>query len=49
MGRIELMRIGFEADGSQLLSYDARDMFGGHVIDGLFGPDRSFRGTSLIG
>jgi hypothetical protein len=47
--RIDLVRIGFEDDGSLLLSYDGRDLFGGHVIDGLFGPDRSFRQATLIG
>lgn len=46
---IELLRIGFEGDGSLLLSYDAQDMFGGHVIDGVFKADRSFSGASLVG
>jgi hypothetical protein len=49
LSRLELMRIGFEEDGSLLLSYDAGDMFGGHVVDAAFGPDRSFQGTGLIG
>jgi hypothetical protein len=47
--RTELLRIGFEDDGSLLLSYDGQDMFGGHIIDGFFEPDRSFRGANLIG
>ncbi len=47
--RTELVRIGFLDDGSLLLSYDGRDMFGGHVIDGFFEADRSFRGANLIG
>jgi hypothetical protein len=47
--RTELMRIGFEDDGSLLLSYDNGDMFGGHVIDALFDADRSFRNANLIG
>jgi hypothetical protein len=49
VGRIELVRIGFEDDGSLLLSYDAQDMFGGHVLDGSFAADRSFRGANLVG
>jgi hypothetical protein len=49
MRRTELMRIGFEDDGSLLLSYDNGDMFGGHVIDGFFAADRSFRDAHLIG
>jgi hypothetical protein len=47
--RNELMRIGFEDDGSRLLSYAAGGMFGGHVIDGLVEADRSFRYATLIG
>ncbi len=47
--RIELVRIGFEDDGSLLLSYDGRDVFGGHCIDGLFRADRSFRKATLVG
>lgn len=47
--RTELLRIGFEDDGSLLLSYDGRDMFGGHVIDGVFEADRSFSGGNLVG
>jgi hypothetical protein len=47
--RIELARISFGEDGSLLLSYDGRDLFGGHVIDVQFDADRSFRGTMLIG
>jgi hypothetical protein len=46
--RIELVRIGFEEDGSLLLSYDGQDMFGGHLIDGVFEPDRSFRHAGLV-
>jgi hypothetical protein len=49
MGRIELVRIGFVEDGSLLLSYDAGEMFGGHMIDAEFAADRSFRGTGLVG
>jgi hypothetical protein len=47
--RTELVRVGFYDDGSLVLSYDGRDMFGGHVIDGDFGTDRSFRGANLVG
>jgi hypothetical protein len=47
--RTELVRVGFYDDGSLVLSYDGRDMFGGHVIDGDFGADRSFRGANLVG
>jgi hypothetical protein len=47
--RLELVRIGFEEDGTLLLSYDAGDLFGGHVVDAEFGPDRSFRGAGLVG
>ena len=47
--RIELVRIGFEADGDLLLSYGAGELFGGHVIDGAFGPDRAFRRATLVG
>lgn len=47
--RTELLRIGFEDDGSLLLSYDGHDMFGGHVIDGVFEANRSFRGANLVG
>jgi hypothetical protein len=49
MGRIELMRIGIQEDGSLLLSYDAGEQFGGHVLDAAFGPDRSLRDCQLIG
>ena len=45
----ELVRVGFEDDGSLLLSYDGRDMFGGHVIDGVFEADRSYKGSNLVG
>jgi hypothetical protein len=48
-GRLELVRIGFLEDGSLLLSYDAGEMFGGHVVDGEFAPDRTFRGAGLVG
>ncbi len=47
--RTELERIGFFDDGSLVLSYDGRDMFGGHIIEGDFGIDHSFRGADLIG
>jgi hypothetical protein len=47
--RLELVRVGFEEDGSLRLTYDGRDLFGGHVIDGEFGPDRSFHGAGLVG
>jgi hypothetical protein len=43
------VRIGFGEDGSLLLSYDAGEMFGGHVVDAEFGPDRSFLGAGLVG
>jgi hypothetical protein len=45
----ELVRIGFTDDGSLLLSYDGRDLFGGHMIDGGFAADRSYRGANLVG
>ena len=48
-GRLELMRIIFEADGAMLLSYDPGEMFGGQYIDSEFGPDGSFRGARLAG
>jgi hypothetical protein len=47
--RLELVRIGFEEDGSLLLTYDAGELFGGHLVDAEFGPDRSFRGADLVG
>jgi hypothetical protein len=47
--RLELVRVGFEEDGSLLLSYDSGEMFGGHVLDAEFGPDRAFRGATLVG
>ena len=47
--RLELVRIGFEEDGSLLLTYDAGELFGGHEVDAEFGPDRSFRGAGLVG
>jgi hypothetical protein len=47
--RIELVRVAFGEDGSLLLTYDAGEMFGGHVLDGEFGADRSFRGAGLVG
>jgi hypothetical protein len=46
---LELVRIGFWEDGSLLLTYDAGDLFGGHLIEGEFGPDRTFRGAGLVG
>ena len=45
----EAITTKFKDDGSLLLSYDGRDMFGGHVIDGLFKPYRSFRSAALVG
>lgn len=47
--RIELVRVAFAEDGSLLLSYDGGELFGGHVIDGDFGADGSFRGAGLVG
>ena len=47
--RLELVRIGFEEDGTLLLTYDAGELFGGHVVDAELGPDRSFRGADLVG
>ncbi len=47
--RLELVRIAFEEDGTLLLTYDAGDLFGGHLVDAEFGPDRSFRGADLVG
>jgi hypothetical protein len=47
--RTELLRVGFQGDGSLLLSYDGGGLFGGHVIDGVFGADRSFGGATLVG
>jgi hypothetical protein len=47
--RLELVRVEFGEDGSLLLSYDAGEMFGGHVLDADFGPTRAFRGASLVG
>jgi hypothetical protein len=46
---IEILRVGFKDDGSLLLSYDAHEMFGGHVLDALFDAERSLRGVDLIG
>ncbi len=45
--RIELLWIGFGDGGELLLSYDDGGLFGGHIIDAEFGPDRSFRGARL--
>jgi hypothetical protein len=45
--QIELVAIAFLDDGSLLLSYDAGELFGEHVIDGEFSPDRSFLGAAL--
>jgi hypothetical protein len=36
--RIALVRIGFEMDGSLLLTYDARELFGGHMVDAASMP-----------
>jgi hypothetical protein len=47
--RLELVRVGFEEDGSLLLTYDVGDLFGGHLVDAEFGPDRSFLGADLVG
>ena len=47
--RTGLVRVGFEDDGSLLLSYDGLAMFGGHVIDGVFEADRSFSRCNLVG
>jgi hypothetical protein len=47
--RTDLVRVAFWDDGSLTLSYDGRDMFGGHVIDGDFRADRSFRRATLVG
>jgi hypothetical protein len=47
--RLELVRIGLEEDGSLLLTYDAGESFGGHLVDAEIGPDRSFRGADLVG
>ena len=41
--------IAFKDDESLLLSYGAGEMFGGHVLDGLFDPNRSFRSVDLVG
>ena len=49
VGQLELVRVLFEEDGSLLLSYDAGDLFGGHVIDAEFAADRSFVGARLVG
>jgi hypothetical protein len=46
---IELLRIAFLEDGSLLLSYDAGDLFGEHVIDADFNPERSFQSARLVG
>jgi hypothetical protein len=48
-GRMELVRIGAEGDGSLLLTYDAPRLRLGHVIDGEFAPDRSFLRVGLVG
>jgi hypothetical protein len=49
--RIELIRASLGEDGSVLLSYGdgPTSMFGGHLLDAVFGPDKAYRGTHLIG
>jgi hypothetical protein len=49
--RIELNRASFGADGSVMLSYDdgPTSMFGGHLLDAFFGPDKAYRETHMIG
>jgi hypothetical protein len=49
--RIELNRASFGEDGSILLSYSdgSMSMFGGHLLDADFGPDKAYKGTILIG
>ena len=49
--RIELLRASLGEDGSVLLSYSdgPTSMFGGHLLDADFGPDKDYRGTILIG
>jgi hypothetical protein len=42
------LQLGFVEDGSLLLTYDAGELFDGHLVEGEFGPDRSFRGAGLI-
>lgn len=49
MRRIELVWVKFEVDGSLLLSYGGRDLFGGHMVDGRFGADRKFLSANLVG
>jgi hypothetical protein len=46
--RLELVYVGFGEDGSLLLSYDGRGLFGGQGVEVEFGPDRSFRGARLV-
>jgi hypothetical protein len=49
--RIELLRASLGEDGSVLLSYSdgPTSMFGGHLLDAEFGPDKEYCGTHLIG
>jgi hypothetical protein len=49
--RIELVRASLGEDGSLLLSYSDGEMsmFGGHLLDADFGPDKTYQGTMLIG
>jgi hypothetical protein len=49
--RIDLLRASLGEDGSVLLSYSdgSMSMFGGHMLDADFGPDKTYRGTMLIG
>jgi hypothetical protein len=48
--RIALMRASLGEDGSLLLSYDDGEMamFGRHVLDASFGPNKDYQGIFLI-
>ena len=46
---LELMRIAFNGDGSILLTHDAGELFGGHVVDAILDPNRRFVGIELVG
>jgi hypothetical protein len=46
--QLELVRVGFVEDGSLLLTYECGNLFGEHLVEGEFGPERSFRGAGLI-
>jgi hypothetical protein len=48
-GSLELVRVGFEPDGSLLISYGAGALFGGHILDARFDSTRSLRKTTLVG